>query len=530
MNEKTTSIVDEVEMHGQTVKRFQSLCDMHRVPFGEPGNLNDFITNLQQNRHFAMDFWAMVGEVSARERGTLADEEMLEAIVEGSSGLTLAAAEKDYEKPLQELKQMLAGVDITAPDLPAPIAEPEDELLFQEKLERERVFAKKVLQRKNAQSFPELRIEPPSDSSETITHHTIAEALQRLEQSNRELREQIAAMQEPNVPVATPESEEQFIKQIKQNDKTVPNNQSIAGTESPQTPQVPRIVEVPFPSEQEVFAPRSVHRFSRRGLILSDPDDDPSIGVPLAAYSEEHPRGKAIRIGIPVLLLLLAVASWFAISRGYGQQWVERYTPWVKAKLVFFQQEVHDLVGNKSQNPAVTQPVSGTTAPANQTSEQSTPAPPPVQQPNPENENKAVPEAQNQDQTEPIPQQQSEPVPAIHSVPAKPPSNQGQPALEELEQGAVRVSSSAMEENLMVSRVPVYPENARAMGIHGTVVVETIISPSGTVEFARAISGDSHLYAAAEESVLKWRYKPYFVSGRAMKVVTQVRVVFRLSE
>jgi TonB family protein len=87
-----------------------------------------------------------------------------------------------------------------------------------------------------------------------------------------------------------------------------------------------------------------------------------------------------------------------------------------------------------------------------------------------------------------------------------------------------------MEENLMVSRVPVYPMDARAMEIEGTVAVEAIISPSGTVELARAVNGDPHLYAAAEESVMRWRYKPYFINGRPMKVVTQVRVVFRLPE
>jgi TonB family protein len=85
-----------------------------------------------------------------------------------------------------------------------------------------------------------------------------------------------------------------------------------------------------------------------------------------------------------------------------------------------------------------------------------------------------------------------------------------------------------MEANLITSRVPIYPEAAKAMEIEGTVVLEVTISSSGAVDFARAVSGDSHLRAAAEEAVLKWRYKPYILQGRAVEAATQVRVVFKL--
>jgi TonB family protein len=85
-----------------------------------------------------------------------------------------------------------------------------------------------------------------------------------------------------------------------------------------------------------------------------------------------------------------------------------------------------------------------------------------------------------------------------------------------------------MEANLVASRVPIYPEAAKAMGIEGPVVLEVTISRSGTVDFARAVSGDPHLRAAAEEAVMKWRYKPYSSQGRAVEAATQVRVVFKL--
>jgi TonB family protein len=85
-----------------------------------------------------------------------------------------------------------------------------------------------------------------------------------------------------------------------------------------------------------------------------------------------------------------------------------------------------------------------------------------------------------------------------------------------------------MEANLVASRVPAYPEFAKAEGIEGPVVMEAVISKSGAVDHVRVIEGDRHLRSAAEEAVLKWRYRPYFVNGRAVDVATVIRVDFRL--
>jgi protein TonB len=85
-----------------------------------------------------------------------------------------------------------------------------------------------------------------------------------------------------------------------------------------------------------------------------------------------------------------------------------------------------------------------------------------------------------------------------------------------------------MQANLLSSRVAVYPEDARAMGIEGAVEVEAVISRTGAVEYAHAISGDPHLRSAAEEAVMTWRYKPYAINGTPVQAVTQARVNFRL--
>jgi TonB family protein len=96
------------------------------------------------------------------------------------------------------------------------------------------------------------------------------------------------------------------------------------------------------------------------------------------------------------------------------------------------------------------------------------------------------------------------------------------------EANVVKVSASVMEDNLVTSRVPAYPEAAKAEGIQGPVVMEAVISKSGTVDHVRVIEGDHQLRSAAEEAVLKWRYRPYLVNGQPVDVATQVRVDFRL--
>jgi TonB family protein len=85
-----------------------------------------------------------------------------------------------------------------------------------------------------------------------------------------------------------------------------------------------------------------------------------------------------------------------------------------------------------------------------------------------------------------------------------------------------------MEANLVTSRVPAYPEAAKAEGIQGPVVMETVISKSGTVDHVRVVEGDRQLRSAAEEAVLKWRFRPYVLNGQPVDVVTMVRVDFRL--
>ncbi len=77
----------------------------------------------------------------------------------------------------------------------------------------------------------------------------------------------------------------------------------------------------------------------------------------------------------------------------------------------------------------------------------------------------------------------------------------------------------------VVHRVrPVYPKQARAKKLHGTVVLQAVISKQGKVDSLQLVSGDPQLAQAAAEAVKQWRYKPYSHSGEPTDFQTRVTV------
>jgi TonB family protein len=81
--------------------------------------------------------------------------------------------------------------------------------------------------------------------------------------------------------------------------------------------------------------------------------------------------------------------------------------------------------------------------------------------------------------------------------------------------GAVQVgaqqSQSQNDEILRRAKTrvqPVYPELARRMNITGTVKIEVVVAPNGTVKDARVVGGHPVLAGAALEAAKKWRFEP----------------------
>lgn len=54
---------------------------------------------------------------------------------------------------------------------------------------------------------------------------------------------------------------------------------------------------------------------------------------------------------------------------------------------------------------------------------------------------------------------------------------------------------------------PQYPEIARKMGITGTVRLEVVIAPNGSIKETKVIGGHPILVNAAVDAVKKWKYE-----------------------
>lgn len=79
------------------------------------------------------------------------------------------------------------------------------------------------------------------------------------------------------------------------------------------------------------------------------------------------------------------------------------------------------------------------------------------------------------------------------------------------------------------SRVePEYPEEARARGVHGEVLLRVIVGTTGVVEEVSVLSGHPLLNDAALDAVRQWVFEPYLQNGRAVEVETTIRVRFLL--
>jgi periplasmic protein TonB len=94
--------------------------------------------------------------------------------------------------------------------------------------------------------------------------------------------------------------------------------------------------------------------------------------------------------------------------------------------------------------------------------------------------------------------------------------------------GRLRVSSGVSEGMLIAPIRPVYPIIAKAAHVEGSVVVEAIISRTGTIESLHVVSGPQMLQNAALDAIREARYQPYRLNGEPTEVETRITVNFRM--
>jgi TonB family protein len=74
---------------------------------------------------------------------------------------------------------------------------------------------------------------------------------------------------------------------------------------------------------------------------------------------------------------------------------------------------------------------------------------------------------------------------------------------------------------------PIYPLQAMPMRLSGTVKLHATIGESGRVEEIKIVSGPPLLTAAAVDAVRQWRYSPFLLDGKPVKMQKDISVMFR---
>jgi TonB family protein len=461
------------------IKKFRSLFDMHGIHFGSPGDIPDFMQKLAEDRHFAMDFWALNGALSSRERGKFSDEQMLSIIVEGVAGREIRDSDGDLKNLVGDLASLLAGVDLHRPseqsdDAPEiPISSPP----------------------RRAHNSDMTRGEVDGNSAATReVPHPLGEALSRLEQNNLELK--TSSVSSSTEPV---HHEEPILRPLERTQ------------ENPT-----RLVLEPAPS-------------SREGSFASE-EDDPSIPIPLEGYAQRRSHRSVVVFAV---IVLLALGGIFVYQR-YGSLLHEKYGSLLeqmdgggreKAEVNSTDQNaVRGSVpaatteGISHNSEVVTPPEAPGAATPQPPKAESSSTPAPATTPV---EPQAVAGTSRQRSRQMVMLNRAAATEAAVEASKNASSAGGEPPM--------NVAPSVMEANLISSRVPVYPGAAKAERIEGPVIVQAIISKDGTVSRVYAIEGDRQLREAAADAVRKRRYKPYLLNGRPVDVATTVTVDFKLN-
>src|SRR5258708_3992046 len=552
--------VQKPERFDMYVRKFRSICMMHGVPVGSRKELPAFLRKLIEDRHLAMDFWAFVGKLSDREGGELSDDQILGVIVEGLTDCDISEQDGGTKRTVDDLRAMLAGVDIQSPEprqvemAPFPRSEAASQRGDKQLWTQAEELAAKLSNLQTpltAEKQTPLTAEKQGPLTEdkrplpaAAKFPPLADKLppmaEKAEKSDGEAHRAavLPATPPPQLDEALLRVEltrlvQQYFDNIdKRISKLEPPDEGATGTIAPAVTR--RSLEEPdSPEEEEELRLRSAGRTrlvlepapsSVEGPLLAKDDDDIPMRVPLEHYSPPPRFGKA-----PLLLVLVLVGAAFAIYRDpallrKGVAAVVRQfhrTGWVApSKWSVGPSASSDQQLERSQ-PSVAQSVL-----------EGTPLPPPANTP--------------EQTTSPAVSSPAATSPAV-SQPAGNDSNSrssrkttADRAVAQTEQaiadgissievaGAIRVNPAVMDENLIVSRVPAYPESAKMSGVEGDVVMQALISKEGTVKRLHVVEGDSRLRSAAEEAVYKWRYRPYVLQGRPVEVATTVTVNFNL--
>jgi TonB family protein len=94
----------------------------------------------------------------------------------------------------------------------------------------------------------------------------------------------------------------------------------------------------------------------------------------------------------------------------------------------------------------------------------------------------------------------------------------------------IKVGGNVQAVKLIQQARPIYPPEAKAQRIQGTVKLSVVIAKDGTVKDILSASGDAMLVNSAIDAVRQWVYQPTLLNGQPVEVQTMIDVNYTLSQ
>jgi TonB family protein len=76
---------------------------------------------------------------------------------------------------------------------------------------------------------------------------------------------------------------------------------------------------------------------------------------------------------------------------------------------------------------------------------------------------------------------------------------------------------------------PDYPQEARAAGKTGTVILKVVILADGSVADVQVMRGEEPFVSSAMKAVRDWRYEPARFQGQPITVYRIIQIPFKLT-
>jgi len=103
-----------------------------------------------------------------------------------------------------------------------------------------------------------------------------------------------------------------------------------------------------------------------------------------------------------------------------------------------------------------------------------------------------------------------------------------QPSTASHKAALVELTPEVVDRNVVYRVEPRYPQEAVALKIEGSVVLDVLIGPSGVVQSITPRSGDPLLVRAASDAVKQWRFRQQLVGGKPASMRAQVSLSFMM--